>query len=64
MADIDNEDNSKSPTEVEAEQKFGGRPFGVAWLSTRRVPFSRTRGLHNVWNNSKEIKVARDGTEV
>jgi hypothetical protein len=41
-----------------------GRPFSVEWESTRRVPFFRTRGLKNAWNVGKEVKIARDGTEV
>jgi hypothetical protein len=64
ITEKDKGDDIKSSTDVEAAHKFGGRPFGVAWLSTRRVPFSRTRGLHNLWNNNKEVKVARDGTEI
>ncbi|KFY20513.1 hypothetical protein V493_07667, partial [Pseudogymnoascus sp. VKM F-4281 (FW-2241)] len=41
-----------------------GRPFSVEWESTRRVPFFRTRGLKNAWNAGREVKVARDGTEI
>ncbi|KAL5344955.1 hypothetical protein ACLOAV_009908 [Pseudogymnoascus australis] len=41
-----------------------GRPFSVEWESTRRVPFFRTRGLKNAWNAGREVKIARDGTEV
>lgn len=40
------------------------RQFNVEWLSTSRVPFFRTRGLRNPWNGLKEVKIARDGTEV
>jgi YT521-B-like domain-containing protein len=63
IAEVNN-GGGKSPIEVETEKNFGGRPFGVAWISTRRVPFPRTRGLYNAWNNNKEVKVARDGTEL
>jgi hypothetical protein len=49
---------------LEAERRFGGKPFSILWLSTTRVPFQRTQGLRNLWNGSKEIKVARDGTEL
>jgi len=38
--------------------------FRVEWLSTRKVPFYRTRGLRNPWNADREIKIARDGTEL
>ncbi|KFY31872.1 hypothetical protein V493_00723 [Pseudogymnoascus sp. VKM F-4281 (FW-2241)] len=41
-----------------------GRPFSVEWESTRRVPFIRTRGLKNAWNAGKEVKIAKDGTEI
>lgn len=41
-----------------------GRPFRIEWISTQRVPFYRTRGLRNPWNANREVKVARDGTEV
>ncbi|KAB8232525.1 putative YT521-B-like splicing factor [Aspergillus alliaceus] len=41
-----------------------GKPFRIQWLSTERVPFHRTRGLRNPWNANREIKIARDGTEI
>lgn len=41
-----------------------GKPFSVEWESTRRVPFFRTRGLKNAWNAGREVKIARDGTEI
>jgi hypothetical protein len=41
-----------------------GKLFKVEWLSTNRLPFCRTRGLRNPWNANKEVKVARDGTEL
>jgi hypothetical protein len=41
-----------------------GKPFGVEWISTKRIPFYRARGLRNRWNANKEVKVARDGTEI
>lgn len=36
----------------------------VEWLSLVRVPFFRTRGLRNSWNANREVKIARDGTEI
>jgi hypothetical protein len=55
----------------EGEQKDGdgvsntwGKPFRVEWVSTTRVPFYRTRGLRNQWNSNREVKIARDGTEL
>ena len=41
-----------------------GKPFRVQWLSTARLPFFRTRGLRNPWNANREVKIARDGTEL
>ena len=50
----------------EAEPGFQsiGNPFRIQWLSTERVPFHRTRGLRNPWNANREVKIARDGTEM
>lgn len=50
--------NHKSP-----ERPFSGT-MQLRWLSTRRVPFSRARGLRNPWNSNRAVKIARDGTEV
>ena len=58
------EDDEKKYDDIEIERRFGGRPYKVAWISTNRVPFSRTRGLRNGWNGNKDVKVARDGTEL
>ena len=44
-------------------QSFG-KPFKIEWLSTDRLPFYRTRGLRNPWNANREVKIARDGTEL
>jgi hypothetical protein len=41
-----------------------GESFEVEWISTTRLSFYRTRGLRNPWNENKEIKIARDGTEI
>jgi hypothetical protein len=41
-----------------------GEAFKIEWISTKRVPFYRTRHLHNPWNQNREIKVSRDGTEL
>jgi hypothetical protein len=41
-----------------------GRPFKIKWMSTERLPFYRTRGLRNPWNANREVKIARDGTEI
>ncbi|KAL3463769.1 YT521-B-like domain-containing protein [Aspergillus heterothallicus] len=47
-----------------AELQLIGKPFRIRWLSTERVPFHRTRGLRNPWNANREVKIARDGTEL
>lgn len=44
--------------------KVLGRPFKVQWIKTDRLPFVRTRHLRNPWNHDRQIKVARDGTEL
>ena len=44
--------------------KGSGRPFKIEWISTTRLPFYRTRGLRNPWNANREVKIARDGTEL
>lgn len=46
------------------EQQAWGQPFKVEWLCTERLPFYSTRHLRNPWNQDREIKVSRDGTEV
>ncbi|KAL4737085.1 YT521-B-like domain-containing protein [Aspergillus similis] len=47
-----------------AELQLIGKPFRIRWLSTEKVPFHRTRGLRNPWNANREVKIARDGTEL
>ncbi len=58
QSDHSDQDESSSPT------KAWGKPFKVEWLSTNRIPFYRTRGLRNPWNSNREVKIARDGTEL
>jgi hypothetical protein len=48
----------------EGESKAWGKPFKLEWLSVARLPFYRTRGLRNPWNSNREVKIARDGTEL
>ncbi|KAG0636980.1 hypothetical protein HOY80DRAFT_1010966 [Tuber brumale] len=57
------EDGSREKGSV-AVAKAWGKPFRVEWVSTTRVPFYRTRGLRNSWNANREVKIARDGTEL
>lgn len=71
--DKDSEDEEYQPASFKSagvesvepvEAKSWGKPFHLEWLSTSRLPFYRTRGLRNPWNSNKEIKIARDGTEL
>jgi hypothetical protein len=54
------DDSSPSP----ANSPEWGKPFKLEWISTQRLPFYRTRGLRNPWNANREVKIARDGTEL
>ncbi|RNJ57154.1 hypothetical protein D7B24_006311 [Verticillium nonalfalfae] len=56
--------SGKGFDEVEASNKSWGKPFRLEWLSTTRLPFYRARGLRNPWNSNREVKIARDGTEL
>ncbi|PNS17697.1 hypothetical protein CAC42_3092 [Sphaceloma murrayae] len=48
----------------ETTKQDWGKPFQIEWLSTSRLPFYRTRGIRNPWNANREVKIARDGTEL
>ncbi|KXJ95926.1 YT521-B-like domain-domain-containing protein [Microdochium bolleyi] len=52
------------PSDVDGESKAWGKPFNLEWQSITRLPFYRTRGLRNVWNSNRDVKIARDGTEL
>lgn len=41
-----------------------GHAFKIEWVKIGSLPFARTRMLRNPWNNDREVKVSRDGTEV
>ncbi|PBP22634.1 hypothetical protein BUE80_DR006616, partial [Diplocarpon rosae] len=65
--DEDNEsqsDRSDEHSDAKVYSKAWGKPFQVEWLSTTRLPFYRTKGLRNPWNSNREVKIARDGTEL
>ena len=49
---------------VSSDAQAFGKPFKIQWLATNRLPFYRTRGLRNPWNANREVKIARDGTEL
>ena len=57
------EDSEKEVGESSSGQNWG-RQFKIEWISTTRLPFFRTRGLRNPWNANREVKIARDGTEL
>jgi hypothetical protein len=66
------EDDGEEEEEVQSnwsdedtpQSKAWGKPFKIEWVSTMRLPFYRTRGLRNPWNSNREVKIARDGTEL
>jgi len=58
------DDSSSAQSGQEGETKAWGKPFKLEWLSTTKLPFYRTRGLRNPWNSNREVKIARDGTEL
>ncbi|KAI0147886.1 hypothetical protein F4776DRAFT_673231 [Hypoxylon sp. NC0597] len=60
----DDSASAKSGQDGEGPNKAWGKPFKLEWLSTMRLPFYRTRGLRNPWNSNREVKIARDGTEL
>ncbi|KAK9331155.1 YT521-B-like domain-containing protein [Lipomyces starkeyi] len=53
-----------SPISDASVLKSWGTPFKVTWISTTRVPFFKTKGLKNAWNANRDVKIARDGTEL
>ena len=66
-AEVNDEEENVSPDKGSEEGADGqdlGRPFKIEWISTVRLPFYRTRGLRNPWNANREVKIARDGTEL
>ncbi|USW57754.1 Putative YTH domain containing protein [Septoria linicola] len=54
----------ESPAQSGEASDHWGKQFKIEWLSTSRLPFYRTRGLRNPWNANREVKIARDGTEL
>ncbi|QRV86453.1 YTH domain family protein [Ceratobasidium sp. AG-Ba] len=56
--------SSMPPVPGEEKVEGWGKPFKIKWIRTERLPFHRTRHLRNPWNNDREVKVSRDGTEV
>ncbi|CAK5276083.1 unnamed protein product [Mycena citricolor] len=52
------------PVANDPEPEGWGKGFELDWICTHPLPFHRTRHLRNPWNNNREIKVSRDGTEL
>jgi hypothetical protein len=61
--EVEGEESAEEPAE-DAPSQVWGKPFKIEWLATNRLPFYRTRGLRNPWNANREVKIARDGTEL
>jgi hypothetical protein len=57
-------EEAQAESDVSGTAQSWGKPFKVEWISTNRLPFYRTRGLRNPWNANREVKIARDGTEL
>ncbi|KAJ7100506.1 YT521-B-like domain-containing protein [Mycena epipterygia] len=55
-----NEQGEEQGTPAESR----GQDFKLHWICTERLPFPRTRHIRNPWNQDREIKVSRDGTEL
>jgi hypothetical protein len=70
LSDSEGEDGDqlKEQQQIDADAstvaQSWGKPFKIEWVSTNRLPFYRTRGLRNPWNANREVKIARDGTEL
>ncbi|KAI6910081.1 hypothetical protein KC318_g4034 [Hortaea werneckii] len=65
-ADLSDAEAASPTTESgeDGDRQHWGRQFKIEWVSTARLPFFRTRGLRNPWNANREVKIARDGTEL
>ncbi|KAK6436397.1 hypothetical protein LTR95_007412 [Oleoguttula sp. CCFEE 5521] len=65
--DVIDDDGSEwkeqTSNDLSVEQDLG-RPFDIEWISTNKLQFFRTRGMRNAWNANREVKIARDGTEL
>lgn len=62
--DYETSSNKSSQDLGSLASKAVGKPFKIEWLLTTRLPFYRARGLRNPWNSNREVKIARDGTEL
>ena len=61
---VDGEELTKNPKE-DLEKLWGRRrPFRVDWIRVKHLSFFHTKHLRNPWNNGREVKISRDGTEL
>ncbi|KAG6273187.1 hypothetical protein E4U49_001160 [Claviceps purpurea] len=60
----ESETKSNGSGTTKEESQTLGKPFQLEWLSTTRLPFCHTGNLRNPWNSGREVKIARDGTEI
>lgn len=56
--EIKPEDKPQEPPDARGEL------FKIEWVKVGSLPFSRTRQYRNPWNQDREVKVSRDGTEL
>lgn len=63
-ADVSDDEPESPKKDHSGDGQNWGRQFKIEWKSTSRLPFFRTRGLRNPWNANREVKIARDGTEL
>jgi len=62
-SDTEPDSLTKEGSDVSSGQHWG-RQFKLEWVSTAKLSFFRTSGLRNPWNANREVKIARDGTEL
>lgn len=58
------ESSDSAPEDGMTGAAGSGNVFHVEWLSVRKLQFFKTKGLRNAYNGNRDIKIARDGTEV
>lgn len=63
-----NGDNSKNGFATNGDGDTSSAPdphdFKLEWIRVGDLPFSSIKHLRNPWNQDKEVKVSRDGTEL
>lgn len=57
-------DRRLSPVTSHTSSQVSSTPFRLKWITTTKLPFYRARGLRNALNGNRDVKIARDGTEV